>query len=109
MFFQIVNTLGDACQAVYGWFWDFIHDGYGNIALTVVIGMVIFSIVYRFFILPVMGMSIPSIMRPTYSLGNIGSGSDGVDRSVKAHPDFSQRQAVSSRQNNTYTGKERQR
>lgn len=92
MFFQIVNALGQACQAVYGWFWNFLHDGYGNIAITVVIGMVIFSIVYRFFILPVMGMHIPSILGPVSTFGSLGSGSDSVNRDIKPHPSFSSMQ-----------------
>lgn len=86
MFLQIINSLGIAVHAVYDWFWDFLHDGYGNIALTVVIGMVIFSIVYRFFLLPVMGGRVGGL-GATMS----GIASDTVRRTEHPHPDFSEK------------------
>lgn len=93
MFLQIVASLSNAVHAVYGWFWDFLHDGYGNIALTIVFGMVIFCIVFRFLLMPLFGRQLN--LSGVYGFGNWGSDSAKVEE--KPHPDFSFKDAQQSR------------
>lgn len=88
MFLQVIAALSQAVQAAYNWFWDFIHDGYGNIALTIVFGMVIFSILFRFILMPLFGHSFNA-----YGLrfGSMSMASDMVKGKDRPHPNFSEK------------------
>ena len=87
MFVQVISMLGGAVHAVYDWFWDFLHDGYGNIAITIVLGMVIFCIIFRYLLLPLIGGSFN-----VYGIrgGALAMHSDYVSKNrEKSHPNFS--------------------
>ena len=88
MFLQILSSIAGACNQVYDWFCSIIIDGFGDVAITFVLGMVFLGVVFRFLLAPAMSHA-GNLTRSLSRLTSVSS--DSVSSKEKPHPDFSEK------------------